>query len=153
MVLIGNGTLLMIQNMTWGGAQGFSTKPTDPFYVPCKFSYVKARSRLFRPESNARIDHHEQSLSTLAGSGVFGTTHTERGLTWVSIDLSGHMVPQYAPSAAYRHLEFLLGRVESLSSVVPFTTDPYPQPNVTTIGNTTSIGNGTAPPSKRYRFY
>lgn len=119
MVLISNGTLLMIQNMTWGGKQGFQTKPTDPFYVPY---------------------HSDPSLSTVAASGVFGTTHTERGLTWVSIDLSGHMVPQYAPSAAYRHLEFLLGRVDSLSSTVAFTTDPYPQPNVT------SLGDGTAPP-------
>ncbi|KAH6674188.1 Alpha/Beta hydrolase protein [Halenospora varia] len=121
MVLISNGTLLMIQNMTWGGMQGFQTKPTDPFYVPY---------------------HNDPSLSTVAASGVFGTTHTERGLTWVSIDLSGHMVPQYAPSAAYRHLEFLLGRVDSLSSTVAFTTDPYPQPNMT------SLGNGTAPPVK-----
>ena len=38
--------------------------------------------------------------------------------------LSGHMVPQYAPSAAYRQLEFLLGRIGSLSEVSSFTTDP-----------------------------
>lgn len=69
MVLIANGTLLMIQNMTWNGAQGFSVKPNDPFYVPY---------------------HDEESASTLAASGVLGTTHTERGLTWVYVDLSGH---------------------------------------------------------------
>ena len=69
MILLSNGTLLMIQNMTWNGAQGFQSKPTEPFYVPY---------------------HDDPSLSTLAGSGVFGTTHTERGLTWVSIDLAGH---------------------------------------------------------------
>ena len=34
------------------------------------------------------------------------------------------MVPQYAPSAAYRQLEFLLGRIGSLSEVSSFTTDP-----------------------------
>jgi carboxypeptidase D len=123
MVLISNGTLMMIQNMTWNGAQGFQSKPTDAFYIP--------------------YHNEDPSESTLAGSGVFGTTHTERGLTWVSVDLSGHMIPQYAPSAAYRHLEFLLGRIDSLSSTVPFTTDPYPQPNVT-------LGNGTAPPVKRW---
>lgn len=67
--MISNGTLMMIQNMTWNGAQGFQTKPTDPFYVPY---------------------HDDPNPSTLAGSGVFGTTHTERGLTWVSIDLAGH---------------------------------------------------------------
>ncbi|KAH7350830.1 Alpha/Beta hydrolase protein [Rhexocercosporidium sp. MPI-PUGE-AT-0058] len=101
MLFIANGTLLMIQNMTWNGAQGFTKTPSDPFYVPL---YLE-----------------EQSLSTLAASGVLGTTHTERGLTWVSIDLAGHMVPQFAPSAAYRHLEFLLGRVESLSLNASFT--------------------------------
>ncbi|KAH8785603.1 Alpha/Beta hydrolase protein [Diaporthe sp. PMI_573] len=102
MVLIANGTLLAIQNMTWGGAQGFQTAPKDPFYVPY---------------------HDEVSLSTLAAAGVMGTTHTERGLTYVSIALSGHMVPQYQPTAAYRQLEVLLGRVSSLSSVDPFTTN------------------------------
>ena len=69
MVLISNGTLLMIQNMTWNGAQGFTSKPSDPFYVPY---------------------HDDPSESTVAASGVLGTTHTERGLTWVRVDLSGH---------------------------------------------------------------
>ena len=69
MVLIMNGTLLSIQNMTWNGAQGFQSPPTDDFYVPF---------------------HSESSESTLAGSGSFGKTHTERGLTFVSVALSGH---------------------------------------------------------------
>lgn len=100
-ILIANGTLLMIQNMTWNGAQGFRTPPTDEFFVPY---------------------HTESSPSTLAGAGVFGTTHTERGLTFVEVSLSGHMVPQYAPSAAYRQLEFLLGRIKSLTQRGSFTT-------------------------------
>jgi carboxypeptidase D len=137
MVLISNGTLLMIQNMTWNGAQGFTSKPSDPFYV--------------RP-------------ATFAASGVLGTTHTERGLTWVSVNLSGHnkfasqiglsrmltllsVIPQYTPSASYRHLEFLLGRIDPLSSTFPFTIDSYPQPNVP------SLGNGTAPPTKKHQLY
>lgn len=32
------------------------------------------------------------------------------------------MVPQYAPTAAYRHLEYLLGRIEDLGQVSDFTT-------------------------------
>ncbi|KAI4120376.1 MAG: hypothetical protein LQ347_007106, partial [Umbilicaria vellea] len=100
-VLIMNGTLLMIQNMTWNGAQGFQSAPSDPFFVPY---------------------HSELSDSTLAGAGVFGTTHTERGLTFVTVNLSGHMVPQYAPAAAYRQLEFLLGRIDSLTLMSDFTT-------------------------------
>lgn len=90
--------------MTFGGLQGFQKAPSDAFYVPY---------------------HEDYSYESLAGSGVMGITHTERKLTWVQQSLSGHMVPQYAPSSAYRQLEFLLGRVESLSSRDPFTTQKY----------------------------
>jgi carboxypeptidase D len=51
-----------------------------------------------------------------------GQYHTERKLTVVTVDLSGHMIPQYAPSAAYRQLEFLLGRIDSLGQKGSFTT-------------------------------
>lgn len=104
-ILLYNGTLLAIQNMTWNGQQGFQQGPDqfDDFYVPY---------------------HEEYQLGTLAGAGVMGQYHTERGLTLVTIDLSGHMVPQYAPSAAYRHVEFLLGRIPDLGSMTPFTTMP-----------------------------
>jgi len=100
-ILLFNGTLMMIQNMTWNGAQGFHSYPSAPFFVPYHIDY---------------------SLSTLAGAGRMGTTHTERGLTWVETWLSGHMVPQYAPSAAYRQLEFMLGRINSLTQRGDFTT-------------------------------
>ncbi|SNX82961.1 probable serine-type carboxypeptidase f precursor [Melanopsichium pennsylvanicum] len=99
MVLLMNGTLLSIQNMTWGGKQGFQEPITGDFYVPFHDDYQEA---------------------TLAASGIMGKTRTERKLTFVSIFLSGHMVPQYQPSAAFRHLEFLLGRVDSLESKAPF---------------------------------
>lgn len=117
-VLIANGTLLTIQNMTWGGKLGFQSPPIEPMYVPV---------------------HDDPSLSSIAGSGVMGTVHSERGLTYVGVALSGHMVPQYAPSVAYRHLEFLLGRIPSLTSTESFTTDT----NVTQPSG--SIGNGNAP--------
>ncbi|KAF7561185.1 hypothetical protein G7046_g2941 [Stylonectria norvegica] len=107
-VLIANGTLMAIQNMTFGGKLGFQKPPTEPFYVPY---------------------HHAGEQSTIAGAGVFGTTVTERGLTFVNVNLAGHMIPQYAPSAAYRHLEVMLGRVKSLQSREPFSTDKnVPQP-------------------------
>ncbi|EME46373.1 hypothetical protein DOTSEDRAFT_70394 [Dothistroma septosporum NZE10] len=102
-VLIKNGTIIMIQNMTWSGAQGFSKGPGEwnEFYVPY---------------------HSELNQGTLAGAGIFGEWYTERGLTFSSVALSGHMVPQYAPSAAYRQLEFLLGRIDNLGEVSDFTT-------------------------------
>ncbi|KAF2030682.1 carboxypeptidase cpdS precursor [Setomelanomma holmii] len=102
-ILLYNGTLMTIQNMTWGGLQGFQEAPSDPFFVPY---------------------HDDISLTSLSAKGIMGTTHTERKLTWVSQALSGHMVPQYQPSSAYRQLEFLLGRIDSLSSEAPFTTLP-----------------------------
>ncbi|TKA76925.1 hypothetical protein B0A55_03109 [Friedmanniomyces simplex] len=102
-ILLMNGTIMMIQNMTWNGAQGFSVPPSEwePFFVPY---------------------HSEVSESTLAGSGDFGMFHTERGFTFCTVDLSGHMIPQYAPSAAYRQLEFLLGRIDNLGERSDFTT-------------------------------
>ncbi|KAI0179484.1 alpha/beta-hydrolase [Hypoxylon sp. FL1284] len=129
MILLPNGTLLSIQNTTWGGQLGFQSPPVEPFFVP------------FHPLSTAGEIYSETdqtALGSIAAAGVLGTAHTERGLTYVSVDLSGHMIPQYAPSAAFRHLEFLLGRVDSLSSLDPFTTDPdYPQPPADTLGNGT----------------
>ncbi|KAF2758357.1 putative serine carboxypeptidase [Pseudovirgaria hyperparasitica] len=100
-VLIDMGARLAIQNMTWGGKQGFQDEPSDDFYVPY---------------------HPDASLGTLAAAGNLGITHTERGFTWVETFLSGHMVPQYAPSAAYRQLEYLLGRIDSLTEVSDFST-------------------------------
>jgi carboxypeptidase D len=107
MVVMTNGTLITIQNMTWNGAQGFSSPPAGfgNFYVPYHAEY-------------------DNELGSTAGMGDMGLTHTERGLTFVQVQLSGHMVPQYAPSAAYRQLEFLLGRIPSLTTVSPFTTYP-----------------------------
>jgi carboxypeptidase D len=102
-ILLYNGTLMTIQNMTWGGVQGFQTAPSDPFFVPY---------------------HDDISLTSLSAKGIMGVTHTERKLTYVQQALSGHMVPQYQPSSAYRQLEFLLGRISSLSSETPFTTLP-----------------------------
>ncbi|KAI9658142.1 MAG: hypothetical protein M1831_003988 [Alyxoria varia] len=92
-ILIANGTLLMIQNMTWSGKQGFQKAPNTPFIVP---------------------PHGNTAPETLASYGRMGTWHEERGLTWVETWLSGHMVPQYQPSAALQHIRYLLGRIDSL---------------------------------------
>jgi carboxypeptidase D len=115
-VLFANGTLATLQNLTWNGVQGFSEYPSQPFYVP----------------------YHDHPMESMAGAGVFGSWTSERGLTFVLTELAGHFLPQGAPSAAYRHLEFLLGRIEDLSEVSPFTTQQgYKQPREV-------LGNGTA---------
>lgn len=102
-ILLANGTLLAIQNMTWGGAQGFQEAPSETFYVPY---------------------HSEASTETLSGAGVLGKTREERGLAWVQLYLAGHMVPQYSPAAAYRQVEWVLGRIASLEEVSNFSTQP-----------------------------
>ncbi|KAF8671642.1 Alpha beta-hydrolase [Rhizoctonia solani] len=48
----------------------------------------------------------------IEGFGILGAMHQERNLTYVEVDLSGHMMPQYAPWAAYKTLSYLLGREE-----------------------------------------
>jgi len=57
-----------------------------------------------------------------AGAGFQGIWHTERGLTYTTVNLAGHEIPQYTHGAAYRHLEFLLGRIENLSVEGSYTT-------------------------------
>jgi hypothetical protein len=63
-VLLTAGDLITIQNMTWGGQQGFQTAPTSPLLINGK------------------------------ASGVY---HTERSLSFVSVDGAGHMIPQDNP--------------------------------------------------------
>jgi carboxypeptidase D len=43
------------------------------------------------------------------GVGALGTAHTERGLTYLEVSLSGHMVPQFSPLAAFQSMQFLMG--------------------------------------------
>ncbi|KAI0017048.1 Alpha/Beta hydrolase protein [Xylariomycetidae sp. FL0641] len=131
-LLIANGSLLAIQNMTWGGQLGFSSPPTNPFFVPFHADSTPA-------ELYAEADM--TTLATVAAAGVLGSFVSERGFTYVGVNLSGHMIPQYAPSAAFRQLELLLGRVAALDSTAPFSTDKtYPQPAAA------DLGDGTAAP-------
>lgn len=133
MILLPNGTLLSIQNMTWGGKLGFQSRPVEPFFVP--FHTLSTADEIQNTKD-------QTALGTIAAAGVLGTAHEERGLTYVSINMAGHMVPQYTPSAAFRQLEVLLGRVSSLNSTQAFTIpgeSNYTQPNAA------DLGNGTGP--------
>lgn len=56
----------------------------EPFFVPY-------HDKIWA--SNDKVN-----IPVWAASGVFSTTPTERGLTYVNIDMVGHMVSQYAPS-------------------------------------------------------
>jgi carboxypeptidase D len=117
-ILFANGTLMTIQNMTWNGAQGFQTapSPTQNFYVP----YHQSLGEILSIVNNA--DPSDLRQTDTAGAGFQGVTHTERGLTYVTVALAGHEIPQYVPGASYRHLEFLLGRISGLEEVGDYTT-------------------------------
>ncbi|KAH8806068.1 serine carboxypeptidase [Xylogone sp. PMI_703] len=115
-LLFSNGSLITIQNMTWNGAQGFQSPPSDTpnFYVPYHQSLELIVEVADEPGAPVIYD--------TAGGGFQGTWHTERGLTFVTVALAGHEIPQYVPGAGYRHLEFLLGRIKDLSQQGDYTT-------------------------------
>lgn len=93
-----NGTLLVLQNVTWNGAQGFSERPSTPFFVPY---------------------HAEQNRGAMAGAGSLGVWGTERGVTFYDIQLAGHELPGWSAGSGYRSLELLLGRITDFSDTTP----------------------------------
>jgi carboxypeptidase D len=78
-LLFMNGTLATIQNMTWNGEQGFQKPPTGPLFVP----YHSSLWELFTGDTPTPFLDD-------AGAGYLGTAHTERGLTFTSVYISGH---------------------------------------------------------------
>lgn len=108
MIIITNGTLLAIQNMTWNGQLGFQTAPTTPIEVSIPDLMYND------------VFNNDTSNKGLAGydgpQGVMGIQHYERGLMWVETYLSGHMQPEYQPRVAYNHLQWVLGRTDKVGA-------------------------------------
>ena len=48
------------------------------------------------------------------GQGIMGIQHYERGLMFVETYMSGHMQPEFQPRSSYRHLQWLLGRIDEI---------------------------------------
>ena len=116
-LLLTNGTLATLNNMTWNGAQGFSSNPyAEKLFVPSN-PFI---GQVIFETTTQPIPATAVGLQ--AGAGYLGSAYTERGLTFTTVNLAGHEVPQYAAGAAYRQLEFLLGRIGSLTEVGDFTT-------------------------------
>ncbi|TDZ13450.1 putative serine carboxypeptidase [Colletotrichum spinosum] len=97
-----NGTLMVLQNMTWNGGQGFDEFPNKDFFLPTAYS----------------------DLSSQSAAGKIGDWVAQRGLTFARVYLAGHELPEYAQGGGYRLLEQLLGRVPDLSSSIMFTALP-----------------------------
>jgi len=102
MIVLTNGTLLSIQNMTWNGKMGFQTQPSKPIIITLPDLQY----------GQAFIDNGIGGLDN--PMGTMGVQHYERGLMWAQTALSGHMEPQYQPRSSYRHLQWLLGHIETL---------------------------------------
>jgi carboxypeptidase D len=83
-LLLANGTLATIQNMTWNGKQGFQTAPKDLFFVPYHAGLFEVIEEVLQIASST------SPAIDVAGAGYMGTTHTERGLTFVTVDHAGH---------------------------------------------------------------
>ncbi|GMG16960.1 unnamed protein product [Aspergillus oryzae] len=101
MIILTNGTLLAIQNMTWNGQLGFQSAPATPITIDL-------------PDLAWGEVFEENGQEMLKSQGVMGVQHYERGLMWAETYQSGHMQPQYQPRVSYRHLQWLLGRVDKL---------------------------------------
>lgn len=102
MVIITDGTLMSIQNMTWNGKLGFQKKPETPINIEI-------------PDLMYNWVFDDNGYNGLDGpQGIMGIQHYERGLMWVETYMSGHMQPQYQPRSSYRHLEWVLGRTDHI---------------------------------------
>jgi carboxypeptidase D len=102
-VIITDGTLLAIQNMTWAGKLGFETKPEAPIVITLPDLQYQ---QVF-------VDNG-YDFGVEDPQGTMGVQHFERGLMWAETFLSGHMQPQFQPRSAYRHLQWILGHIEEL---------------------------------------
>ncbi|KAI1834031.1 hypothetical protein DTO006G1_7718 [Penicillium roqueforti] len=102
-LIITNGTLLAIQNMTWNGELGFQTRPTTPITIDTS-------DLQYAPVFTAQDDY-----GGLDGpQGLMGVQHYERGLMFAETFQAGHRQSQDQGRMSYRHVQWLLGDVERL---------------------------------------
>jgi carboxypeptidase D len=102
-VILTNGTLLSIQNMTWGGKLGFESEPSQDIVITL-------------PDLQYRQTFLDNGFPPDYDStqGLMGVQHFERGLMWAETFFSGHMQPQFQPRSSFRHLQWLLGHIDEL---------------------------------------
>ncbi|KAJ5553742.1 Peptidase S10 serine carboxypeptidase [Penicillium frequentans] len=102
-LIITNGTLLAIQNMTWNGELGFQTRPTAPIHLDMPDLQWSA------------IFDAQEGYGKLDGpQGLLGIQHYERGLMFAETFQAGHRQSQDQGRVTYRHLQWLLGKDDHL---------------------------------------
>ncbi|KAF9519141.1 hypothetical protein BS47DRAFT_1375109 [Hydnum rufescens UP504] len=114
-VLIQEGTRIAIQYVRCSSVL-FSLFPEVVWLTDCGAGTETFRNMTWGGKQGFQHPIVPESFS-INGFGVLGTAHHER-ITYVEVDLSGHMMPQYAPWAAYKTLWYLLGRGELDSTVI-----------------------------------
>ena len=102
MDILTNATVLAIQNMTWNGKMGFQSAPSKLINIELPDLQWSAT---FKSSGFDGLDRHQ---------GIMGKQHYERGLMFAETYLSGHMEPQFQPRSSFRHLQWVLGRIEEL---------------------------------------
>lgn len=101
MDVLTGATLLAIQNMTWNGKMGFQTGPSEWKDINITLPDLQYQDYFV----GTGLDRYQ---------GIMGKQHYERGLMFTETDLSGHMQPQFQPRSAYRHLQWVLGRIDHI---------------------------------------
>ena len=91
---------MAIQNMTFNGQLGFQERPSTPIEISLPDLELEA---VFDANGYQGYDDPQ---------GLMGIQHYERGLMWVESYQTGHMEPQFQPRLAYRHLQWVLGRID-----------------------------------------
>lgn len=102
MIILTNGTLMAIQNMTFNGGLGFNSRPSKPIVIETPDLQYAG---VFAANGAAGLDGPQ---------GTMGIQHFERGLMWSEVYLSGHEVPEFQPRVALQHIRWLLGRIDTL---------------------------------------
>ncbi|KAK3114508.1 hypothetical protein LTR53_007112 [Teratosphaeriaceae sp. CCFEE 6253] len=121
MEILTNATLLAIQNMTWNGKLGFQKRPSKPINIKLPDLMY---NQTFYDNGDAGMEDPQ---------GYMGVQHYERGLMWAETKLSGHskspryqgrcdapanlrcvVQPQFQPRSTFRHLQWLLRRIDTL---------------------------------------
>lgn len=90
-----NGTLLVLQNVTWGDKQGFQRRPAKP--VSLRPNAKDQRLGIDLPWQFFSPYPIESTPVASSMAGVIGTWGRERGLTFYEVDLGGHELPRYLP--------------------------------------------------------
>jgi carboxypeptidase D len=106
MLIPTNGTLLILQQTTWRGLQGFQRQPDSE--VSTTYASIRRRhlvwievgtddlpTQFFSPYP---IESTGMVRSSMAG--VVGTWGRERGLTFYEVHGAGHELPRYDPSVS-----------------------------------------------------